>query len=127
MALSPEHPDTATGAHRVKRTIRIVISVFGDESSDETHERVFSVAGLVGTDAEWAEADALWAKATRGEEFHAAEWEHAKRFDDYKAAAQALIASHGRRYRSVDGLVSVSKRHSGSNSRTPATTPASRS
>jgi len=36
----------------------------------------------------------LWLKATHGEEFHAAEWEHAKRFDDYKSATQALIASH---------------------------------
>ena len=47
----------------------MVVSIFGDESSDESHERVFSVSGLVGTDAEWAEADALWMKATRGEEF----------------------------------------------------------
>jgi hypothetical protein len=72
----------------------MVISIFGDESSDESHERVFSVSGLVGTDDEWVEADALWKAATQGEEFHAAEWEHAKRFDDYKAATQALIASH---------------------------------
>jgi hypothetical protein len=72
----------------------VVISIFGDESSDESHERVFSVSGLVGTDDEWAEAEALWIKATRAEEFHAAEWEHAKRFGDYKAATQALIASH---------------------------------
>jgi hypothetical protein len=71
----------------------VVISVFGDESSDESHERVFSVSGLIGTDAEWAEAEALWIAATRCEEFHAAEWEHAKRFDDYKAATQALISS----------------------------------
>lgn len=72
----------------------MVISIVGDESSDETHERVFSVSGVVGTDAEWAEAEALWIEATHGEEFHAAEWEHAKRFDDYKAVTQALIASH---------------------------------
>jgi len=71
-----------------------VISVFGDESSDETHERVFSLSGLIGNQAEWAEADQLWARATGAEEFHAADWEHAKRFDDYKAATQALIASH---------------------------------
>lgn len=72
----------------------MVISIFGDESSDESHERVFSVSGLVGTDDEWVEAESLWIEATHGEEFHAAEWEHAKRFDDYKAATQALIASH---------------------------------
>lgn len=71
----------------------VSISVFGDESSDETHQRVFSVSGLRGTDDEWAEAEARWLRATRGEEFHAAEWEHAKRFDDYKAATLALVAS----------------------------------
>lgn len=71
----------------------VAISIFGDESSDESHERVFSVSGLIGTDDEWAEAESLWIEATRGEEFHAAEWEHAKRFDDYKAATQALLAS----------------------------------
>lgn len=72
----------------------MVISVFGDESSDESHERVFSISGLVGTDDEWVEAEAHWAEATRGKEFHAAAWEHAKRLEDYKAAVQALISSH---------------------------------
>jgi hypothetical protein len=81
-------------ADSLETSAPVVISVFGDESSDESHERVFSVSGLIGTDAEWAEADALWVAATRGEEFHAAKWEHAKRFDDYKAATQALISSH---------------------------------
>lgn len=71
----------------------MLVSIFGDESSDETHQRVFSVSGLVGTDDEWAEAEALWKEGTRGEEFHAAEWAHAKRDDDYKAATQALIKS----------------------------------
>src|SRR6267142_1126520 len=81
-------------ADSLETSAPVVISVFGDESSDESHERVFSGSGLIGTDAEWAEADALWVAATRGEELHAAEWEHAIRFDDYKAAPQALISSH---------------------------------
>ena len=29
----------------------MVISIFGDESSDESHERVFSVSGLIGKGA----------------------------------------------------------------------------
>jgi hypothetical protein len=81
-------------ADRAEIVAPLVISVFGDESSDETHERVYAVSGLIGTDDEWAEADELWLRATGGEEFHAAEWEHAKRFDDYKAAVQALVSSH---------------------------------
>jgi hypothetical protein len=72
----------------------MLVSVFGDERSDESHERVFAVSGVVGTDEEWAEAEALWLRATGGEVFHAAEWEHAKRFDEYKAATIALAESH---------------------------------
>lgn len=81
-------------AGRTEVVAPVVISVFGDESSDETHERVYAVSGLIGTDDEWPEAQELWLRATGGEEFHAAEWEHAKRFDDYKAAVQALVGSH---------------------------------
>jgi hypothetical protein len=71
----------------------MVISVVGDESSDETHERVFAISAVVGNDEEWGAAESAWLEATRGEEFHAAAWEHAKRFDDYKAATIALASS----------------------------------
>src|SRR5438093_12769818 len=33
--------------------VAILISAFGDESADETAQRVFSVSCLVGTDQEW--------------------------------------------------------------------------
>ncbi len=31
----------------------ILISIFGNDGSEESHERVFSVSGLFGTEAEW--------------------------------------------------------------------------
>lgn len=71
----------------------MVLSVFGDESSDETKQRVFAVSGLIGTEDEWQQAEATWTAKTGGEVFHAADWEYAGRKDEYKALAQTLAAS----------------------------------
>lgn len=38
----------------------VTLKFYGDESADETNSRVFSVAGVIGTDDEWAEAMRLW-------------------------------------------------------------------
>ena len=70
----------------------MVLSVFGDESSDETRQRVFAVSGVWGTEPEWQQVEAAWTAQTGGEVFHAAEWEHAARHDEYKALAQTLAA-----------------------------------
>jgi hypothetical protein len=71
----------------------MLISVYGDASADETQQRVFSVSAILGTRDEWAGADALWRDATRGEVFHAADWEREGRHAGYKAAAIALAKS----------------------------------
>jgi hypothetical protein len=71
----------------------MVLLVFGDESADETKQRVFAISGLFGTEEEWQEAEAEWTKATHGEVFHAADWEHAKRFDEYRIMVEVLAAS----------------------------------
>jgi hypothetical protein len=71
----------------------MVLSVFGDESSDETKQRVFAVSGLIGTEAEWQQAETEWTAKTGGEVFHAADWEYAGRKDDYKVLAQTLADS----------------------------------
>lgn len=70
----------------------MVLSVFGDESADETAQRVFAVSGVLGTEDEWIETEAAWMAATRGEVFHAADWEHAGRHDEYKALVEVLTA-----------------------------------
>jgi hypothetical protein len=71
----------------------MVLSVFGDESADETKQRVFAVSGLFGTEDEWQAAEAAWTEVSRGEVFHAADWEYAGRKDEYKALAQALAVT----------------------------------
>ena len=71
----------------------MVLSVFGDESADETRERVFAISGLIGAEAEWRAAEESWLALTKGEVFHAADWERAARHDEYKALALALAAS----------------------------------
>jgi len=71
----------------------MVLSVFGDESHDETKQRVFAVSGLFCTEDEWHKAEMAWTDVTRGEVFHAADWEYAGRMDEYKALAQTLAAS----------------------------------
>jgi hypothetical protein len=83
-------------------------SIFGDESADETAQRVFAVAGLVGTEEQWNALTEKWVVATGGKEFHAAEWEteyandpdkqkHKQNCRIYAELAQLIAASglHG--------------------------------
>ncbi len=53
----------------------VMASVFGDESADETKQRVFAVAGLEGTESEWRALEKRWLARTGGKEFHAADCE----------------------------------------------------
>ena len=71
----------------------MVLSVFGDESSDEMKERVFAISGLMGTEEEWRTAEAAWVAKTGDEVFHAADWEHKRRNEEYKLLAQTLAGS----------------------------------
>lgn len=50
-------------------------TVFGDESADETKQRVFAIAALEGTESEWQELQGKWVTRTGGKEFHATECE----------------------------------------------------
>jgi hypothetical protein len=70
----------------------MVLSVFGDESADETKQRVFAVSGLFGLESEWQAVEDAWTDLTKGEVFHAADWEYAKRRDEYKALTQVLAS-----------------------------------
>ena len=57
----------------------MILSVFGDESADETKQRVFAISGVFGLESEWLRAEAAWTALTNGEVFHAADWEYAGR------------------------------------------------
>lgn len=52
-----------------------MLSVFGDESHDERKSRVFVVAGLLGSGAEWESLGQEWKQRTGGLIFHAADCE----------------------------------------------------
>jgi hypothetical protein len=47
-----------------------MLFVYGDESMDESKERVCAVAGLIGTEEQWSALEWKWAKATNGVPFH---------------------------------------------------------
>ncbi|MHC1729224.1 MAG: hypothetical protein AB9866_25040 [Syntrophobacteraceae bacterium] len=55
---------------RKKRLILQMLTVYGDESADESSRRVFVVAGVVGTQAEWDNLEPLWLDHTGGIPFH---------------------------------------------------------
>lgn len=61
-----------------------MLSVFGDESSDETKSRVFAVAGVVGTEKMWEDLDSQWVARIAGVPFHAKDCESDK--GDYERA-----------------------------------------
>lgn len=52
-----------------------MLSVFGDESSDETGQRTFAVAGVMGTQEEWDKLEIKWIERTKGRFFHGADLE----------------------------------------------------
>jgi hypothetical protein len=72
----------------------VVLSVFGDESADETKQRVFAVSGIVGTESEWKLAEQAWVDRTGGKVFHAADCEYEKQFDLYKDLTQILAKGY---------------------------------
>jgi hypothetical protein len=48
-----------------------MLTVFGDESADESATRVFAVAGIIGTDEMWGRLETKWLNRTKGTPFHA--------------------------------------------------------
>src|SRR5712692_10503716 len=80
-----------------------MLSVFGDESADETKQRVFAVAGVIGREEQWEQLEARWIARTGSFPFHAKDCEsdqgdykgidHQQNQDLYKDLAQLLAAS----------------------------------
>src|SRR2546425_21213 len=53
------------------KVVAVMLSVFGDENSDEARERVFAVAGVIGSEALWSPLEARWIARCGGVPFHA--------------------------------------------------------
>jgi hypothetical protein len=60
---------------RKKRLVLVMLTVFGDESHDEKQQRIFAVAGILGSQEEWDELTPRWLIRTGGKAFHAADCE----------------------------------------------------
>lgn len=82
----------------------MILRVFGDESADQTKQRVFAASGVVGSDDEWNVTTQAWVGRTCGKVFHAAECEaehtngtdrtkHQENLDFYKDLTQILANS----------------------------------
>jgi hypothetical protein len=54
---------------------QFMLSVFADDSSDETQQRTVAVAGVIASDEEWNRLDRIWLERTGGIPFHATDCE----------------------------------------------------
>lgn len=71
-----------------------MLSVYGDESVDGSGSMVFAVAGIVGKEDDWRDAETNWLNRTKGEVFHAADCEASGDLEVYKDLTQ--IIAHAR-------------------------------
>ena len=88
---------------RKNRFVIYMLSVYADDSSDEKCERIFAIAGVIGTQEEWDKLEIVWKKRTKGEIFHAVDVETDKgEFKDnshkenkklYKDLTQIIVKS----------------------------------
>lgn len=71
----------------------VVYSVFGDESHEGRANRVYLIVGLFGDEDEWRKTRSAWTDLTNGEDFHAGDWWHAKRFSEYSRLCDVICNS----------------------------------
>lgn len=57
------------------KRVAVVLSAFGDDSADETHQRVFCVAGVVGSESDWQHVEEQWRSRLGCRVFHATDCE----------------------------------------------------
>ena len=85
------------------RLVAVLYNVFGDESTDEDHQRVYAVAGLIGSETDWDKTVEAWTARTGGLTFHAVDCEtdqnefakftHRENLALYKDLSKILAAS----------------------------------
>lgn len=91
--------------HSIRCFEAVMLSAYGDESSDETKQRVFAIGGLFGTREQWVTIRKQWRVLTGGHIFHATDCDtdqgdlypknnHRKNKELY-AALTRLIAGSG--------------------------------
>ncbi len=66
MSIGPVHDSPQTHWFEA-----VMYTAYGDESSDETSARVFTIAGLFGDETNWTKLKKIWKDRTGGKVFHA--------------------------------------------------------
>ena len=64
-------PNTDWSGELVSKTVAVMLLVYGDESMDETKQRVCAVAGVGGTEEQWSALEWRLTRRTNGLPFHA--------------------------------------------------------
>ena len=85
----------------------VLMSIYGDESSDARQEKVWTVVGIAGTCDEWSLLEQAWEARTDGIEFHACDEsefsphsktpdprKHQERLDLYRDLVTLVVESH---------------------------------
>jgi hypothetical protein len=85
-------------------TTVIMVSVFGDDSADETQQRVFAVAGVIATDDDWVQLESSWKERTKGVSFHATDCD-----SDQKDYATTPHSENKQLYRDLVHVLANSK------------------
>jgi hypothetical protein len=81
-----------------------VLIAFGDESSDETHQRVFAVGALFGNQQQWERLESSWRARTGDADFHASACD-----SDQGAYAGTPHAENKKLYRDLTILLAESR------------------
>jgi len=63
---------------KISPRLEIMLTVYGDESTDSKEEHVFAVGGLLATDEEWKAFAIPWVESNRGIPFHSSDCESAQ-------------------------------------------------
>lgn len=102
----------------------IMLSAFGDESADESKQRVFCVAAIVAPEESWNDLKAAWVDRIGPIPFHATDCDsdhgdyantsHAENKVLYKDLAQILARGDARGYARVVGLQAYNEHFPGS-------------
>ncbi len=71
---------------RQNRLIIYMLSVYADDSSDAKRDRIFAIAGIMGTQEQWDTIEIDWRTCTKGKIFHATDCESGH--GDYKGISE---------------------------------------
>ncbi len=91
-------------ARRNRTVVAVVYCTFGDESRDESKQRVYAVAGAFGSQEEWDALELVWSARLEGRAFHASDCECG-----HGEFSKTSHADNQRLYRDLVGIIAKSR------------------